>query len=319
MASADASKKDAKDIRLKRLNNQKEDDDPRAALSKLISWVLRRGASQAGVEIDADGWVKFNDLCKNDLFKEHTPESLWGVIVDFNGQLASGKKEGKAPRYEIRENEDGRSIRAYSKEQRQALTDSSQGGDAQQMGMSPMFNPMMMMNPFMNPFMMMQGLATQGKYTGCVKSMNTEKGFGFIECQQAKTQYNRDVFVNRAQLANLQVGQHVQFNCELNKQGFPQAKNIEPFSYNPYMAAMMGAGKGKGKDKGKGKGKDKGKDGDGKKGKGKGKDKKAKKETPDTQCKLTSSIEFSSTGLAPAKTEKPKTESSEKPKTESSD
>merc|ERR1740121_367959 len=158
-------------------------------------------------------------------------------------------------------------------------------------------NPMMMMNPFM----MMQGAVAQGKYTGMVKSLNSEKGFGFIDCQVAKTQYNRDVFITKQQLNGLQVGQYVQFDCETNKQCFPQAKNITPFAANPYAAAMAGAGKGKGKGKGKdgdgkGKGKGKGKDGEGKgKGKGKAKDKKKEAkvaETPATQCKLTSSIEF---------------------------
>jgi len=117
------------------------------------------------------------------------------------------------------------------------------------------------------------GLA--GKYVGRVKSFNPEKGFGFIECPQTWQLHQRDVFLHKAQIGDMAVGQYVTFSCEVNKQNMPQAKDVQ----------QMGAGMqapGKGKSKGKGKGKDKSEK-TGEKGKpkgdGKGKQNKDKHDT----------------------------------------
>jgi len=282
MADAKASK----DIRLKRLNPS---DDPRTQLSKLISWILRRGAAEAGVKQDPQTkWVTFKDLCAADVLKEHTSESLWQIIVDFNGRM-----DGKGPRYEINDGAGGPFIRAYTREQRTVLQDApvavqtkdgnqNAGAAAQAMNpMSPYMNPMMMMyQASMSNYMWQQAVAAQGKYMGVVKSLNLDKGFGFIDCQQTKLQYDRDVFLTRQQLTSLsglQVGTCVSFEVEVNKQGMPQAKNVSISGYGMPMAYSGANNKGKGKGgKDKGKGKGKGKDGEGKKGKGKGKEGKKK-------------------------------------------
>merc|ERR1719210_2594191 len=103
-----------------------------------------------------------------------------------------------------------------------------------------------------------------GQYQGWVKSINTEKGFGFIMCHQTYAQHRRDVFVRGPDLAGLSVGSYVSFTCETNKQNMPQARDIRVMPY------QYGVGMASGDDKGKGKGKGKeGKKGkDGKKGKG---------------------------------------------------
>merc|ERR1712066_1099380 len=69
-----------------------------------------------------------------------------------------------------------------------------------------------------------------GMYQGRIKSFNSEKGFGFIECEQTFAHYNRDVFLHKAQIGDMAVGTWVSFTCEVSKQCMPQAKNIMPLS-----------------------------------------------------------------------------------------
>jgi len=145
------------------------------------------------------------------------------------------------------------------------------------------FNPMMMhfMNPWMNWQQQAAAQAAQqqpGKFAGRIKSFNAEKGFGFIECAHTFAQYNRDVFLHKAQIGDVPVGSFVSFTCEVNKQGMPQAKEVATIGPPPAPGAKgaiggKGAKGGKGEEgkgkKGKGKGKDKDEGGKGKKGKGK--------------------------------------------------
>merc|ERR1719469_763135 len=135
--------------------------------------------------------------------------------------------------------------------------------------MNPMYGQMMMNYNMMQQAAQVAAPEAQGKYHGWVKSMNIEKGFGFIVCPQTYAQYNRDVFVRGTDLVNLQQGSYVSFTCEANKQNMPQARDVRQMPA-PYGASMPMDDKGKGK--GKGKGKDGGKDGKGKGKKGKGKD-----------------------------------------------
>merc|ERR1711974_404344 len=117
-----------------------------------------------------------------------------------------------------------------------------------------------------------QGAAVQH---GRIKSFNSEKGFGFIECAATFAQFGRDVFLHKAQVGDMRVGTMVTFTYEVNKQGMPQAKEVrEGFMMGLPGGKFGGKGKGKG-EKGKGKG-EKGKaKGEGK-GKAKDKDKDGK-------------------------------------------
>merc|ERR1719277_2744088 len=110
-----------------------------------------------------------------------------------------------------------------------------------------------------------------GKFQGRIKSYNAEKGFGFIDCTQTYVQYQRDVFLHRAQVGDLQVGDIVVFSCEVNAQGMPQAQDVQAIDAMGYPGPRSGGGGGKSKGKG-GKG-EKGKGKGGEKGKGKGKGK----------------------------------------------
>merc|ERR1719188_989129 len=90
-----------------------------------------------------------------------------------------------------------------------------------------------------------------GKFHGCIKSFNSEKGFGFIQCAQTYGKYQRDVFVHKAQMGGLAVGTYVTFTCEVSKQGMPQARDVAPFwgmgMAAPQATAAPKGGKGKGK------------------------------------------------------------------------
>lgn len=130
----------------------------------------------------------------------------------------------------------------------------------------------------------------EGRFEGNIKSFNAEKGFGFIDCPEARTKYGRDVFVHKAMMkqGHLEVGDEVSFTINTdNKDGMPQAAELVrldgtgPSVIDGKGQDKEGKGKGgKGKGDGKGKkgkgGKDGGKKGDkggkdGKDGKGKGK------------------------------------------------
>jgi cold shock CspA family protein len=269
-------------------------DDERKTISKIVSWILRRGAATVGVSQDQrTRWVKFEDMCASEVLKDHSPDLIWEVIVEFNA---------KKPRYEISDDAGGRFLRAHKKDEvynqgadpagaaaevpqpqsqnaqqaQQAQLQAAYAAAAQNPQMYPWnyWHPMMM--PFMNPYMWQQAAAvSQGKLQGRIKSINSEKGFGFIECQETYDQYNRDVFLHKAQIKDLQTGSYVQFSCELNKQGMPQARDVrplgEPMTLLQSAAPFTDGSKGwtKGKDGGKGKASGKGR-GKGKKGKGEG-------------------------------------------------
>merc|ERR1719343_116673 len=120
--------------------------------------------------------------------------------------------------------------------------------------------PFAAMNPWMgawmNPFMGWPGAAQAagaGRATGHIKSFNADKGFGFIECPATYAIYSRDVFLHKAQIGNLTVGTPVSFTCEINKQGMPQAKDVQALHGGGGGGKSGGKGK-SGKSAGKGKG-----------------------------------------------------------------
>merc|ERR1711920_158668 len=70
------------------------------------------------------------------------------------------------------------------------------------------------------------------RYQGRIKSFNAEKGFGFIESQQASAAFGRDVFLHKAQIGDLKVGADVAFEVE-NKSNGPQARNVTSLQGGP--------------------------------------------------------------------------------------
>lgn len=121
------------------------------------------------------------------------------------------------------------------------------------------------------------GQGDPNRFIGRIKSFNPEKGFGFIDCPQAHDRWQRDVFIHKRLIGDLQVGEEVTFEVEPNKEGMPQARSIARADGRPVGAGDgKGCGKGGGKkkrDQKKAKGKGDGKGGKGGKAKGNGDDK----------------------------------------------
>mmetsp|Transcript_73143 Transcript_73143/g.174299 ORF Transcript_73143/g.174299 Transcript_73143/m.174299 type:complete len:535 (+) Transcript_73143:81-1685(+) len=87
----------------------KPTDDERTVISKKVSWILRHGAKKAGIDIDGEGWVKLQDLMSWELLANVPSERLESIIMESNEQKS---------RYEFRDAEDGKYIRAVNKSAR---------------------------------------------------------------------------------------------------------------------------------------------------------------------------------------------------------
>jgi len=61
---------------------------------------------------------------------------------------------------------------------------------------------------------------------GRIKSYNPRHGFGFIDCPAAAAQFGRDVFIHKALIGDLVVGDEVNFAVQQSKDGRPQARDI---------------------------------------------------------------------------------------------
>jgi cold shock CspA family protein len=59
-------------------------------------------------------------------------------------------------------------------------------------------------------------------YIGTIKSFNTEKGYGFIQCEELHAKYGRDVFIPLSQYQGMSVGGKVTFKIQVKKNQ-PQA------------------------------------------------------------------------------------------------
>eukprot|EP00411_Alexandrium_monilatum_P087107 CAMPEP_0175720388 /NCGR_PEP_ID=MMETSP0097-20121207/45171_1 /TAXON_ID=311494 /ORGANISM="Alexandrium monilatum, Strain CCMP3105" /LENGTH=678 /DNA_ID=CAMNT_0017028035 /DNA_START=103 /DNA_END=2140 /DNA_ORIENTATION=- len=64
-------------------------------------------------------------------------------------------------------------------------------------------------------------------FTGVIKSIFVDRGFGFIHCPESTRIYARDVFLHQAQAAGLQEGQVVSFAVALNGKSQPQAREVK--------------------------------------------------------------------------------------------
>eukprot|EP00434_Breviolum_minutum_P003541 symbB.v1.2.003116.t1/scaffold151.1/size297192/15 len=70
---------------------------------------------------------------------------------------------------------------------------------------------------------------TEERLVGRMKRfMDVPGGFpyGFIECEETKLRFSRDVYVHRKQMEGLQIGDQVSFTLMLNSKGEPQARNV---------------------------------------------------------------------------------------------
>eukprot|EP00928_Gymnodinium_smaydae_P046979 TRINITY_DN31323_c0_g1_i1.p1 TRINITY_DN31323_c0_g1~~TRINITY_DN31323_c0_g1_i1.p1 ORF type:complete len:479 (-),score=61.92 TRINITY_DN31323_c0_g1_i1:49-1485(-) len=65
------------------------------------------------------------------------------------------------------------------------------------------------------------------RHTGSLSSFYPHKGFGFIQCSETYAEYGKDLWVHSAQVGNFAVGDSVSFSVILNKDGNPQAIDLE--------------------------------------------------------------------------------------------
>lgn len=72
------------------------------------------------------------------------------------------------------------------------------------------------------------GNGTDGRYIGVVKSFNAEKHFGFIQCDAIQDTQGCDVFLSDKEIASFEVGSTVSFSVTYNKNGKPQAHELQP-------------------------------------------------------------------------------------------
>lgn len=65
-------------------------------------------------------------------------------------------------------------------------------------------------------------------FRGRVRSFNSGVGYGFIECEMAKNEYKRDVFLHSQQVKerDLKIGDTIEFKIMLNAKKQPQAREI---------------------------------------------------------------------------------------------
>eukprot|EP00931_Biecheleriopsis_adriatica_P026927 TRINITY_DN1628_c0_g1_i1.p1 TRINITY_DN1628_c0_g1~~TRINITY_DN1628_c0_g1_i1.p1 ORF type:complete len:411 (+),score=70.19 TRINITY_DN1628_c0_g1_i1:161-1234(+) len=65
-------------------------------------------------------------------------------------------------------------------------------------------------------------------FHGSIKSWNAEKGWGHLECAEAREIFHKDMFLHKKQLGEHvpQVGEKYQFNVNLNENGQPEAVSV---------------------------------------------------------------------------------------------
>lgn len=63
--------------------------------------------------------------------------------------------------------------------------------------------------------------------SGVIKSFNQANNYGFIECEELKTEYGSDVFVHGKEFTGFGVGDKVRFEVGINSKGQPQGLQLE--------------------------------------------------------------------------------------------
>mmetsp|Transcript_27712 Transcript_27712/g.73131 ORF Transcript_27712/g.73131 Transcript_27712/m.73131 type:complete len:357 (-) Transcript_27712:142-1212(-) len=65
-------------------------------------------------------------------------------------------------------------------------------------------------------------------FVGSVKSWNAEKGWGYIECPEARDMFGRDIFLHRNKIGahNPTPGDQLQFTVDLSEKGRPEGTNV---------------------------------------------------------------------------------------------
>eukprot|EP00930_Biecheleria_cincta_P053555 TRINITY_DN3910_c0_g2_i1.p1 TRINITY_DN3910_c0_g2~~TRINITY_DN3910_c0_g2_i1.p1 ORF type:complete len:999 (-),score=199.68 TRINITY_DN3910_c0_g2_i1:81-3077(-) len=71
------------------------------------------------------------------------------------------------------------------------------------------------------------GTGHNRRATGRIMQFDAQKGFGFIKCPEVHKEFGKDVYLSHQELSDFAVGDFVDFDVVLNKDGNPQARNLE--------------------------------------------------------------------------------------------
>merc|ERR1712146_98077 len=66
-------------------------------------------------------------------------------------------------------------------------------------------------------------------------------GYGFIDCEETKLHFSRDVYIHKNQMNGLQPGDQVAFTISRNQRGEPQARNVMRGEDAPLLRAQSAA------------------------------------------------------------------------------
>jgi len=70
---------------------------------------------------------------------------------------------------------------------------------------------------------------TDRRYEGFIATWRTDKGFGFIRCQELRQKFpDKDVFLHNKQVGSFKEGDAVTFAIVMNRDGRPQATDLQP-------------------------------------------------------------------------------------------
>eukprot|EP00929_Paragymnodinium_shiwhaense_P019894 TRINITY_DN13424_c0_g3_i2.p1 TRINITY_DN13424_c0_g3~~TRINITY_DN13424_c0_g3_i2.p1 ORF type:complete len:1177 (+),score=287.72 TRINITY_DN13424_c0_g3_i2:100-3630(+) len=72
------------------------------------------------------------------------------------------------------------------------------------------------------------GSVFNGVFKGVIRTFSEQNGYGFVECEQMKAMgFSSDAFLHSSQAQGFAVGASVMFDLYVNKQGKPNAKNLQ--------------------------------------------------------------------------------------------
>lgn len=66
------------------------------------------------------------------------------------------------------------------------------------------------------------------RVVGRIRHVDEKKGYGFIDCRETHAVFSRDVFLHKRELRSFSQGHKVSFVVDLNRDGQPQASQLEP-------------------------------------------------------------------------------------------
>lgn len=74
-------------------------------------------------------------------------------------------------------------------------------------------------------------------FNGAIKQYDEEKGWGFIQCDETRQLYAKDIFIHKNELGGYvpQAGEFVQFAVQISKEGRPEATQMS-FGQGGYAA-----------------------------------------------------------------------------------